>query len=144
MRLLFNRTARSSWQAFPLLVRYNSDGTLDTTFGKNGIVTNSGVDLGMDLVIQPDAAGQEIIVDARNGRSKPKFRQASEIAQGNKDPPHHQLRGRSLSRTMGINKRLALTRMPVPKTPASIADRLARFHIDLASISLIQFVHAII
>jgi len=36
------------------VVRYNSDGTLDTTFGTNGIVTNSGIGGGMDLVIQPD------------------------------------------------------------------------------------------
>ena len=28
----------------PLLVRYNSDGSLDTTFGTNGIVTNSGIE----------------------------------------------------------------------------------------------------
>lgn len=49
----------------PLLVRYNSDGTLDTTFGKNGIVTNSGVDRGMDLVIQPD--GKIVVVGFSGG-----------------------------------------------------------------------------
>ena len=38
----------------PLLTRYNSDGSLDTTFGTNGIVTNSGIDQGKDVVIQPD------------------------------------------------------------------------------------------
>ncbi len=38
----------------PLLTRYNSDGTLDTTFGTNGIVTNSGINQGKDVVIQPD------------------------------------------------------------------------------------------
>jgi uncharacterized delta-60 repeat protein len=38
------------------LVRYNSNGTLDTNFGKNGIVTDniSSVDKWADLVIQPD------------------------------------------------------------------------------------------
>ena len=38
----------------PLLTRYNSDGTLDTSFGTNGIVTNSGINQGKDVVIQPD------------------------------------------------------------------------------------------
>ena len=42
------------------VVRYNSDGTLDATFGTNGIVTNSGIDGGMDLVIQPD--GKIVVV----------------------------------------------------------------------------------
>lgn len=49
----------------PLLVRYNSNGTLDTTFGNNGIVTNSGVDRGMDLVIQPD--GKIVVVGFSGG-----------------------------------------------------------------------------
>ncbi len=49
----------------PLLVRYNSDGSLDTTFGNNGIVTNSGVDRGMDLVIQPD--GKIVVVGFSGG-----------------------------------------------------------------------------
>ena len=38
----------------PLLTRYNSDGTLDTTFGTNGIVTNSGINQGKGVVIQTD------------------------------------------------------------------------------------------
>ena len=38
----------------PLLTRYNSDGLLDTTFGTNGIVMNSGINQGKDVVIQPD------------------------------------------------------------------------------------------
>ena len=40
---------------------------------------------------------------------------------------------RPVSRTMGINKRLALTRMPVPKTPASIADRPPNQFLKLSS-----------
>ena len=38
----------------PLLTRYNSDGTLDTTFGANGIVNVSGINQGNDVVIQMD------------------------------------------------------------------------------------------
>ncbi len=53
----------------PLLVRYNSDGTLDTTFGINGIVANSGLDRGMDLVIQPD--GKILVVGYRIGGQYP-------------------------------------------------------------------------
>jgi uncharacterized delta-60 repeat protein len=49
----------------PLLVRYNSDGSLDTTFGTNGFVTNSGIDRGMDLVIQPD--GKIVVVGFSGG-----------------------------------------------------------------------------
>ena len=53
----------------PILVRYNSDGTLDTTFGINGIVANSGLDRGMDLVIQPD--GKILVVGYRIGGQYP-------------------------------------------------------------------------
>ena len=38
----------------PLLTRYNSDGSLDTTFGTNEIVNNSGISSGEDVVIQTD------------------------------------------------------------------------------------------
>ena len=38
----------------PLLTCYNSDGTLDTTFGTNGIVNISGFNQGKDVAIQPD------------------------------------------------------------------------------------------
>jgi uncharacterized delta-60 repeat protein len=46
------------------VVRYNSDGTLDTTFGTNGIVTNSGIDRGMDVAIQTD--GKILVAGLRN------------------------------------------------------------------------------
>jgi uncharacterized delta-60 repeat protein len=38
----------------PLLTRYNSNGSLDTSFGTNGIVNVSGIDSGADVAIQPD------------------------------------------------------------------------------------------
>ena len=50
----------------PLLTRYNSDGSLDTTFGNNGIVTNSGIYSGEDVVIQPD--GKILVAGDPNAR----------------------------------------------------------------------------
>ena len=47
------------------VVRYNSNGTLDITFGTNGIVTNSGIGGGMALVIQPD--GKIVVVGFSGG-----------------------------------------------------------------------------
>src|SRR5271157_4723213 len=44
----------------------------------------------------------------------------------------------SLTRTRGSNNKFALTRMPVPKTPANTADCFPRDHIDLTSITFIQ------
>ena len=41
-----------------LLLRYNADGSLDTTFGSNGVVTfdmGKGKDYGEDVVIQADS-----------------------------------------------------------------------------------------
>ncbi len=52
----------------PLLTRYNSDGTLDTTFGTNGIVTNSGINQGKDVVIQPD--GKILVAGNPNGNGR--------------------------------------------------------------------------
>ena len=49
----------------PDLVRYNSDGSLDTTFGTNGIVTNSGLAGGSDLAIQPD--GKILVIGGSGG-----------------------------------------------------------------------------
>ena len=47
----------------PVLLRYNSNGSLDTTFNNNVIAAHSGLTRGMDVAIQPDgkivvAAGQ--------------------------------------------------------------------------------------
>ena len=60
---LCNKTARSSLKASPipfrgghfLLVRYRSDGTLDTSFGTNGIVDETAQGLGEEkILVQPD------------------------------------------------------------------------------------------
>ena len=36
------------------LARYNSNGTIDTTFGNNGIVQQSGTDSAFGIIVQPD------------------------------------------------------------------------------------------
>ena len=53
----------------PLLVRYNSDGSLDTTFGTNGIVNISGFNQGKGVVIQTD--GKILVAGNPNGNGRP-------------------------------------------------------------------------
>ena len=53
----------------PLLTRYNSDGSLDTTFGTNGIVNISGFNQGKAVVIQPD--GKILMAGNPNGNGRP-------------------------------------------------------------------------
>jgi len=67
----------------PLLTRYNSDGTLDTSFGTNGIVTNSGLAGGSDLVIQPD--GKILVVGGGGGRPNTSFHVARFNSNGSPD-----------------------------------------------------------
>ncbi|NEO29875.1 MAG: DUF4347 domain-containing protein [Symploca sp. SIO3C6] len=56
------------------LVRYNSDGSLDNSFGSNGIVTNNlegGSDLASSVVLQPD--GKIILVGQANTDNSANF-----------------------------------------------------------------------
>ena len=50
-----------------MLTRYNSDGTLDITFGTNGIVNVSGINYGVDVTIQPD--GKILVAGQSNSNS---------------------------------------------------------------------------
>ncbi|MFZ1043449.1 MAG: hypothetical protein WCA79_15275 [Anaerolineales bacterium] len=54
----------------PLLTRYNSDGTLDTAFGMNGVVTISGINQGKGVVIQTDG---KILVTGNPTNSRVEF-----------------------------------------------------------------------
>src|ERR1700690_2528069 len=49
----------------PLLTRYNSEGSLDTTFGTNGIVNISGFNQGKGVVVQTD--GKILVAGNPNG-----------------------------------------------------------------------------
>lgn len=55
--LVAGQSAQNTFQMFlpsPMAIRYNSDGTLDTTFGTNGKVRTGGVMSVSDVLLQPD------------------------------------------------------------------------------------------
>ena len=66
----------------PLLVRYNNDGSLDTTFGTNGIVNVSGIKYGVDVAIQPDG---KILVTGQTNRNSVTFAVARLNSNGSVD-----------------------------------------------------------
>jgi len=76
------RTSGSPLTYELLVVRYQSDGSLDTSFGDNGIVrTNPDIDFGADIVRQTDG-----MVVVAGSSSEPQFALARFLTEGNISP----------------------------------------------------------
>ena len=100
-----------STQAVPTLVRLNTNGSVDTTFGTGGFYTDSRMDLGASMVIQPN---DEIVAVASgwvNGGRDHQFYVTRVLANGSSYDP-----------TFGTNGLAATTWNPEDiLTPTQIA-----------------------